>query len=163
MKVLNLFCVADHAFEGWFGSEQEFQEQLQRGLLQCPLCGSTQVRKGLSAPRLNLGQGSTPAAAAQPALPQPAPPEAAHPAQHPAQHLSAEQQRQWLQAARQIMQQTEDVGERFADQARRMHHGEIESRAIRGQASVQQTLELLDEGVAVLPLLLPDSAKETLQ
>lgn len=69
----------------------------------------------------------------------------------------------WLQAARQIMARTEDVGSRFADEARRMHYGEVEERAIRGRATAQETSELLDEGIAVLPLPLPDAAKETLQ
>ena len=58
MKVLDLFCADDHAFEGWFGSEDDFQSQLARGLVQCPLCGNAHIRKGLSAPRLNLRSSS---------------------------------------------------------------------------------------------------------
>ena len=69
----------------------------------------------------------------------------------------------WLQWARQVVAQTEDVGDRFAQEARRIHYGESEERAIRGRATPEQTAELLEEGVAVMPLLLPDSAKETLQ
>lgn len=65
--------------------------------------------------------------------------------------------------ARQIVARTEDVGQRFAVEARRMHYGEIEERPIRGQASPGETAELLDEGIAVLPLLLPDAATESLQ
>ena len=65
--------------------------------------------------------------------------------------------------ARRIIAGTEDVGSRFAAEARRMHYGEVEERGIRGQASVQETAELLDEGIAVLPLLLPEAAKEPLQ
>lgn len=61
------------------------------------------------------------------------------------------------------MARTEDVGHRFAAEARRMHYGEVEERAIRGQATLQETTELLDEGIAVLPLPLPEAAKETLQ
>ena len=57
MKVLDLRCVHEHAFEGWFGSEEDFCAQLERGLVQCPLCLSTEVRKALSAPRLNLRSG----------------------------------------------------------------------------------------------------------
>ena len=63
MKVLDLHCRHNHAFEGWFGSEQDFQSQLQRGLLTCPLCGDAQVSKALSAPRINLGARETPAMA----------------------------------------------------------------------------------------------------
>src|SRR5574343_1828124 len=54
MKVLDLHCALDHAFEGWFASEADFQDQLARGLVECPLCGSREIRKVLSAPRLNL-------------------------------------------------------------------------------------------------------------
>ena len=69
----------------------------------------------------------------------------------------------WLALARKIVASTEDVGERFAQEARRMHHGEQPERPIRGQATPQETLELLEEGIAVLPLPLPAAAKETLQ
>ena len=64
--------------------------------------------------------------------------------------------------ARRVMAQTEDVGDRFASEARRMHYGEAEERGIRGQATPQDTAELLDEGIAVLPLALPQAAKEPL-
>lgn len=154
MKVLDLFCVHQHVFEGWFASEEDFQQQQSRGLVQCPMCGSTDIRKGLSAPRLNLR--------ASPDAPAPAQ-VAARPA--PASREDALQALQtvWLHAARQIMARTEDVGGRFAAEARRMHYGEIEERAIRGQATPQETAELLDEGIVVLPLLIPEAAKETLQ
>lgn len=155
MKVLDLLCVHDHAFEGWFGSEGDFQSQFARGLVQCPLCGSAEIRKGLSAPRLNL---HGPLGAAEPRQ------ELAHPQSAAAGDMTPQaMQAAWLQMARQVMARTEDVGERFASEARRMHYGEIEERAIRGQATPEQAAELLDEGVAVLPLLLPAAAKEPLQ
>src|SRR5256885_9952916 len=69
----------------------------------------------------------------------------------------------WLKWSRQVAQQTEDVGERFVDEARRMHYGETDERAIRGKASPEQAMQLLDEGIAVLPLALPEGSKETLQ
>lgn len=141
MKVLNLRCSHGHAFEGWFGSEAEFQDQLTRGLVSCPLCGDVAIEKMPSAPRLNLG-------AEQPAPTPPATPQ------------NDERQRIWA-AMRQALANAEDVGERFVDEARRMHHGETEHRQIRGQASVADALELLEEGVPVLPL--PDALKETLQ
>jgi hypothetical protein len=159
MKVLDLFCRRDHAFEGWFASEDDFQNQLARGLVQCPMCGDAGVRKGLSAPRLNLGARGADAPAPQPGSGQ-------EPAAAPiatTAPVASMQQAAWLQLARQIMQRTEDVGERFAQEARRMHYGEAEERGIRGQATAQQTMELLEEGIAVLPLPLPDAAKETLQ
>lgn len=141
MKVLNLRCGHDHGFEGWFGSEADFQDQLARGLVSCPLCGDTAIEKGLTAPRLNLG-------AEQPAAPVPHKP------------TDDERVRVWA-ALRQALAGAEDVGERFADEARRMHQGETEHRQIRGRASVADALELLEEGVPVLPL--PDALKETLQ
>lgn len=67
----------------------------------------------------------------------------------------------WLELARKVVANTEDVGSRFADEARRMHHGEVQDRAIRGQATAQEALQLLDEGIAVMPL--PAAVKETLQ
>ncbi|BCN37858.1 hypothetical protein ALDI51_11770 [Alicycliphilus denitrificans] len=154
MKVLDLFCVHQHAFEGWFASEEDFQQQQARGLVQCPMCGSADIRKGLSAPRLNL-RASTDAPSPTQAAARPA----------PASREEALQtlQTAWLHAARQIMARTEDVGGRFAAEARRMHYGEIEERAIRGQATQQEAAELLDEGIAVLPLPIPEAAKETLQ
>ncbi len=154
MKVLDLLCHLGHAFEGWFASEDDFRSQHARGLVQCPLCGSGEVRKGLSAPRLNLRASADaprevlPASSSGDAAAAPSP-----------QALQAA----WLQMARRIIAGTEDVGSRFAAEARRMHYGEVEERGIRGQASAQETAELLDEGIAVLPLLLPEAAKEPLQ
>lgn len=171
MKVLDLFCPNDHAFEGWFASEDDYQSQLQRGLLQCPLCGSGDIRKGLSAPRLNLGarapaveqaalpgssQGSKgPLGAQAPALT----PDQMHHAQAVQQQLQAA----WLRVSREIVARTEDVGPRFAQEALDMHRGEIEERPIRGQATREEAAQLLQEGVALLPLALPAAAKETLQ
>ena len=154
MKVLDLHCRHNHAFEGWFGSEQDFQSQLQRGLLTCPLCGDAQVIKALSAPRINLGARETPAMAS----PQPdgaASSEVSEPAQ-----VSMPTAASVLQWARQAAAQAEDVGSQFADEARRIHRGDAPERAIKGQASADQTLQLLEEGVPVLPL--PQAATETL-
>ena len=147
MKVLDLQCRSGHVFEGWFASEDDFQGQRQRGLVQCPLCADEHIEKRLSAPRLNLGATEEPA-------PAPAPAAAA---------LPAPLQAAWLDLARKIVAQTEDVGTRFAEEARRMHHGEAEERAIRGQATADEAVQLLEEGIAVVPLPLPVVAKETLQ
>lgn len=163
MKVLDLFCEHEHAFEGWFGSEDDYQSQQQRGLVQCPLCGSRQIRKGLSAPRLNLkGQ----AAAAEPAGSSGAVADTtARSSSGSSATVTAagtQLQAAWLKVSREIMARTEDVGSRFADEALRMHHGEIAERAIRGEATPDQARQLMEEGVAVTPLLLPVAAKETL-
>jgi hypothetical protein len=69
----------------------------------------------------------------------------------------------WLQMARQIVNQTEDVGSRFAEEARKIHYGESEERGIRGQASREETEALLEEGIAVMPLPLPEGLKGPLQ
>ena len=155
MKVLNLQCAHQHDFEGWFASEEDFHQQLERGLLSCPLCGDAQVRKMLSAPRLNLGR-TREEAAARPAsadgqveLGRTAP--------------GSELQGRLLRAMREVMQHTEDVGERFADEARAMHHGEMEQRNIRGRTTPEVAMELIEEGIEVMPLPGLPALKETLQ
>ena len=82
---------------------------------------------------------------------------------HPAHAELVQLQARMLKAMREIMVNTEDVGERFAEQARAMHHGEIERRNIRGQTSAAVALELLEEGVEVMPLPLLPAVKDTLQ
>lgn len=169
MKVLDLHCPAGHVFEGWFASEGDFQNQLQRQLVQCPMCGDSNVTKRLSAPRINLGaQPPKTAPAAQKASPAAAAQPAAVPAQVAAPkmpEISAEAREQlhamqsaWMQWSRKVAQNTEDVGKHFAEEARRMHYGEIEDRAIRGQTSTEEALELLEEGIGVVPLALPEGS-----
>ena len=146
MKVLNLQCGHAHAFEGWFASEEDFQGQLEGGLLECPLCGDTGIRKLPSAPRLNLG-ATEPAPARQEVVS--APPE--------------QLQAAWMQMVQRVMAHTEDVGERFAEEARKIHYGESDERGIRGQASREETEALLEEGIPVLPLPIPKGIKGPLQ
>ncbi|MDP3086053.1 MAG: DUF1178 family protein, partial [Rubrivivax sp.] len=109
MKVLNLRCANGHGFEGWFASDDEFMDQNGRGLVECPLCADKVVSRMPSAPRLNLSSGRDAPAAAQP----------------------ADLQASWLQQVRHLMANTEDVGPRFADEARRIHYGETPQRGIR--------------------------------
>ncbi len=148
MKVLDLQCSASHVFEGWFGSEEDFRSQLERGLVECPVCGDTHVTKKLSAPRLNLG-------ASEPAAPAAAPTRQEVVAAAPAAELQAA----YLRMVREVMAKTEDVGERFVEEARRMHYGETQERGIRGQATPDETKALLEEGIAVLPLPVPKALK----
>ena len=167
MKVLDLQCPASHVFEGWFGSEDDFQGQLARGLVECPVCGDKQVSKKLTAARLNLGAGRAqeagvvPSGATSGAASGPAAPPAAAPA--PAEGMPVALQAAWMKAVRHVMANTEDVGERFAQEARRIHYGESEERGIRGQASPEETRELLEEGIGVLPLPVPKGMKGPLQ
>lgn len=146
MKVFNLRCGSGHSFEGWFGSEADYDGQLERGLLECPLCANPQVVRVPSAPRLNLNASPSQASVTG---------EVANHAHDADGHV--------LAALRQLVQQSQDVGPRFADQARRMHNGELPQRAIRGEATAKQFEELLDDGVPVLPLPNIPGLKEPLQ
>lgn len=154
MKVLDLQCPAHHVFEGWFASEEDFQGQLQRGLVECPVCGDKHITKMLSAPRLNLGAGD----AAAPSTGRQVSAGEGAPALSPAALQAA-----YMKAVRHVLANTEDVGERFAQEARKMHYGESEERGIRGQATPEETESLLDEGIGVLPLPLPKGLKGPLQ
>lgn len=161
MKVLNLQCSHEHAFEGWFASEDDFQSQLARGLVECPVCADRAITKGLTAPRLNLG-AQPPAPAGRSAAPAAADRSDAR-GVIASPGVDPKLQAAYLTAVRHILAHTEDVGERFAEEARRMHYGEADARNIRGQASAEETRELLDEGIDVLPLVVPDALKGPLQ
>lgn len=152
MKVLDLQCAHEHRFEGWFASEDDFRDQLARGLVQCPACGDAAIVKRLSAPRLNFGSARESAAVtpSQPAAPTGG-----------AAELSLQQA--WLTMARHLVAHSDDVGRRFTEEARRMHYGEIEQRAIRGEATVDEALEMIDEGIELLPLPAAMVRKEPLQ
>ncbi|MDI9331912.1 MAG: DUF1178 family protein [Alphaproteobacteria bacterium] len=154
MKVLDLHCEHQHEFEGWFGSEDNFQSQLSRQLVQCPVCASHVVTKRLSAPRLNLSGAREPAALSTPTDAPPATAEQVSP---------AELQAAWLKMVRHIMAHTVDVGDQFAQEARKIHYGEAEQRQIRGQVSGEETREMLEEGIAVMPLPIPEALKGPLQ
>ena len=153
-----LICEHAHAFEGWFASEDDFQDQRTRQLVECPLCGDVEVTKLPSAPRLNLGGASADDTASSASATGPTA-AAASVANLPPAALQAA----WMHLVRQVMARTEDVGERFAEEARRMHYGETEDRGIRGQATPAETEALLEEGIAVMPLPLPPGFKGTLQ
>ncbi len=137
MIVLNLCCEREHLFEGWFASSDAFETQCRNGQVQCPVCGSTSIVRRPSAPYVNTG-------APAPAKPTPAPREAGPSAEAVAAALVA--------ALRRASRESEDVGERFAEEARRMHYGEEDARNIKGKATRDELSELLEEGIAVLPL-----------
>jgi len=160
MKVFDLQCTSQHVFEGWFGSEADFVDQLARHLVQCPLCGDAQVEKMLSAPRLNLGRAQTPhTESAEASVSEPATSSTDVALASPQTDLT----QTVLRLAKAMLEQTQDVGTRFADEARKIHYGESQARSIRGQATPEQTRELLEEGVHVMPFLLPESLKGPLQ
>jgi hypothetical protein len=141
VKVIDLRCDNGHRFEGWFASDDDFLEQNGRSLIECPLCADKVIVRLPSAPRLNLSAAPAPAA------------------DEPAQQTQA----RFLQAVRHVLANTEDVGTRFADEARRIHYGESQARSIRGQASADEREALKDEGIDVFPLPVPPALKDTLQ
>jgi hypothetical protein len=148
MKVFNLSCAQDHRFEGWFASAEAYESQLERGLVECPVCGDQSVRRLPSAPRLNLSSSA-------------ARPEADSPA---AAALSPEKlQAMWLRMARHIRENTDDVGERFAEEARRIHHHDAPNRGIRGVATREEAAELSEEGIEVFSFPMPKGSNEPLQ
>lgn len=149
MKVLDLQCGHQHVFEGWFVSEDDFLTQCERGLVTCPMCGDASITKMLSAPRLNLG-GARVVSTAPRELVATAEPE---------QALQAA----WMAVARRILAKTDDVGTRFAEEARKIHYGETKERGIRGKASREETESLIEEGIAVMPFPLPEALKGQLQ
>ena len=147
MIVFNLGCDKDHRFEGWFASADAFDNQRARGLVTCPVCGSSAVSRLPSAPyvvtrqqqRANDAENTATAPTVAPATP-PAPssvtPEAAA----------------VMALLRRMARESEDVGERFPEEARRIHYGDAESRSIRGQADRNDLEELIEEGIMVLPV-----------
>lgn len=130
MIVLDLLCEHGHRFEGWFASSESFSQQQQQRLVSCPQCGSTCVERQLSTPYVQTR--AAPAST-------PAPPSAPDPAAV-------------LALLRQLGRNAEDVGERFPEEARLIQRGEAPQRGIRGKASPDVLLELLDEGILALPL-----------
>lgn len=149
MKVLDLQCAHQHVFEGWFASEDDFLGQRERGLVECPACGNASITKRLSAPRLNLGSARAEVT----------------PAPDLVATVGADQtlQAAWMAVARRIIATTDDVGNKFAEEARKIHYGESPERGIRGQASRAETEALIEEGIAVMPLPLPEALKGQLQ
>jgi len=144
MKVLNLRCAHDHRFEGWFASNDEFESQQQRGLVDCPMCGDKAIERLPAAPRLN-----TLALREAPSAPTPEP--------------QAQMQQLWLRAVKHMMDNTEDVGERFPEEARRIHYGEAQDRGIRGRASREDADALREEGIEVMAMPMPPALKGPVQ
>jgi hypothetical protein len=157
MKVFNLACEHDHGFEGWFGSAEDYDSQLAAGLLECPVCANRTIRKMPAAPRLNLSGATEKPSVVAPASGRGGgfPPSGAP----DARALQAS----FMKMARELIANTEDVGERFAEEARRIHYNESPERGIRGVASADEARELADEGIDVFAFPIPASLKEPLQ
>ncbi|MFK3691392.1 DUF1178 family protein [Agrobacterium tumefaciens] len=134
-----LACEKGHEFEGWFAGSDDFDNQLQRGFLSCPICNSLQVSKALMAPLVSTARRK-----------------------EERQTLAMDAARKEAlakirEAVATIRASAEDVGDKFAEEARKIHYGEADERGIIGNASVQEAKALLEEGIDIAPLpLLPD-------
>ena len=131
MIVYQLGCEKGHYFEGWFASAEACEKQAAAGQLECPTCASRDIRKLPSAPHVHTGEAAAPAA----------------------NDANAETQREALaQLKSLILANTEDVGRKFAEIARRIHYKEEEARGIRGHVTAEEAEELREEGVETLTL-----------
>lgn len=173
MKVFNLACEREHRFEGWFASSDDYEEQLARDLLRCPVCDTAAVRKLLSAPRLQLGhaRASENAESSSPDSTRPAVPASGTSGPGAAKGrrgisagspergedavsigLPTPTAEKILEALRVLVTNTEDVGTRFAEEARKMHYNEAEARNIRGVTTQEERADLEDEGIPFVSL-----------
>lgn len=133
MIVFNLSCGNDHRFEGWFSSAEDFTAQSGNGDVCCPVCGSSQIARQLSAPYVSTGKRA-PAQKAAPVS---------------VANSAAMLREKFMEF---VLKNTEDVGGRFPEEARRMHYKEAEQRAIRGSASPEEVSALREEGIDVMPV-----------
>jgi hypothetical protein len=152
-----LRCDRGHAFESWFQSSSVYESQEKRKLVTCPACGSAKVERAIMAPQIVSRKGR------DDALPAPAPvpmavAEVAAPVSTPLMMAQERELRAKLKELRDhIVKNADNVGERFPNEARKMHYGDIEHRPIYGEASPDEARALIDEGVEVSPLpVLPD-------
>jgi hypothetical protein len=146
-----LSCDSGHNFDSWFQDSAAYDKQAKRGLVLCPVCGSSTVEKALMAPRLARTKKRRAAAA---------PPAAPAPDKQPVAMLSPQEVefRQKLKEVRDhLTKNSEHVGPRFPEEARKMHYGEIEHRSIYGEATLDDAAALAEEGIEFHPLpVLPD-------
>lgn len=141
MIVLNLCCSNHHRFEGWFGSNEAFQQQLEVGEVSCPICGNRKITRLPSSPRILRG------------APEPAGRDEATQAGSPKQVVAP--MKSVLALMRRIMDESEDVGEQFPEEARRIHYEEAPLRNIRGLATREEADALEEEGIKLITLPIP--------
>jgi hypothetical protein len=151
----NLRCERGHAFESWFQSSSAYESQEKRKLVNCPACGSAKVERAIMAPQI-VGKKSRDRAV-EPAAAAPST-EVTAPASTPLMMAQERELRAKLKELRDhIVKNADNVGERFPNEARKMHYGDIEHRPIYGEASPDEARSLIEEGVEVSPLpVLPD-------
>ena len=137
----NLSCNDDHDFDGWFSSSEDFDQQRKSGLIACPYCDSTRVSKSLMAPSVSTGRSKDAVAVAT----------------VDAHRRDLIGKMKELREA--ITSNAENVGQRFPEEARKIHYGETEERGIYGEANREEVESLLDEGIEIAPLPpVPDDA-----
>ena len=146
MVVYNLRCKKNHNFEGWFPSFEDFQKQSQKKLVTCPTCGSTKVEKLPHACAVHVKKEHAPAK-----------PPATQPAEQPAVQMSpADFKEALIRVHHYVKENFEDVGPRFAEEAKQIHKGDAEERPIHGTATGAEVKELVEEGIPFLPLPKPE-------
>jgi hypothetical protein len=153
-----LRCEREHTFESWFQDSAAYDSQVKRKLVSCPVCDSVKVEKAIMAPRI-VGKKGRERAEPAPAAPTAAPVvEAPTAGSTPLLMAQERELRTKLKELRDhIVKNADNVGEKFPNEARKMHYGEIEHRPIYGEASPEEAKSLIDEGVEVSPLpVLPD-------
>jgi hypothetical protein len=147
----SLHCDRGHAFESWFQSSAAYESQEKRKLVSCPVCGSAKVERAIMAPQIVSKKGRTRTEAAEPVVA--APTEATPAAPTPLLMAQERELRAKLKELREhIVKNADNVGERFPNEARKMHYGDIEHRPIYGEASPDEARALIEEGVEVTPL-----------
>ena len=155
MISFNLVCAQGHDFEGWFRSGEAFEDQARGGVLECPVCGSNEVTKGVMAPAIARGVSRGAGGAAEAGAGRDGSTDSA-PAPVPAPTVDPQKFGQFLQMMRKVREHVErnfeNVGDRFASEARAIHAGDAEQRDIYGQATPDDARELSEEGITVLPL-----------
>jgi hypothetical protein len=153
----HLRCERGHTFESWFQSSAVYESQEKRKLVNCPACGSAKVERAIMAPQIVSKKGRNDAAPA-PVAPAAAATEVTAPGSTPLLMAQERELRAKLKELRDhIVKNADNVGERFPNEARKMHYGDIEHRPIYGEASPDEARALVEEGVEVSPLpVLPE-------
>jgi hypothetical protein len=147
MIVFNLSCAQDHRFDGWFRSSDEFERQRAKHMVECPICGSNEIEKELSAPRINVGATAEVTTGDVPRGERSGSQDVVAASMLPG--LQAHMMQQFKEF---IRTNTENVGAEFAETARKMHYGEEASRNIRGRVSAEESQALREEGIETVSL-----------
>jgi hypothetical protein len=154
MILYRLRCSKGHEFESWFKDSKTYERQERKSVIGCAVCGDSKVRRAVMAPRIGK-KGKTeveaPGAAAPAAAPAPAPAPAATPAQHQmaalARKMPKELREALLKVRAEVEKNCEHVGDKFAEEARKIHYGESDKRGIYGETSDEEAEELAEEGI----------------